>query len=304
MAVLDRLAAAVARAAGEAAEEKTAIATLSRRLALPAPAGHASNAIVVSGRLTRSGAPILLGGPQTGLNIPNFFWEVGLHAPDSDVHGVAVPGAPGIAMGRTSRFAYSITSSADDDSDIFAELLDPAAPGHYLHRGRSLPLRAAQRGHRGRRPATRHAGVPAHVHGPVIFVDEAAGVAFARRRALDGRVSKAGGELLKLALADSLDGFLRIARRVEAGFNLHYADIDGNIAYVHAGRRPRRPPHTDPRLPLLGTGEAGVARRLQAAAGGRQSSVWRHPQLEQQAGAGWPAGISASSGGRSIGSSG
>src|SRR6185503_7223768 len=123
--------------------------------------------------------------------------------------------------GRTSRFAYSITSSADDDSDIFAELLDPAAPGHYLHRGRSLPFVR-------RSEIIAVAGQPSvtqeflrTVHGPVIFVDEAAGVAFARRRALDGRVSKAGGELLKLALADSLDGFLRIARRVEAGFNLH-----------------------------------------------------------------------------------
>jgi len=254
MALLDRMAAPVAAAARAVASEKAAVAALSARTAIPAATGHASNAIAVSGRLTASGQPILLGGPQTGLTIPSFFWEVGLHARDADLHGVAVPGAPGIAMGRTRHFAYTITSSADDDSDVYAEILDPADHGRYLHRGRSLPFERRFETFvvAGQPPVTQE--FRRSVHGPVIFTDEQAGIAFTRRRALDGRLARAGNDLLKLAFASSLEAFLRVARRVEAGFNLHYADDGGNIAYLHAGRRPRRPPNTDPRLPLLGTG--------------------------------------------------
>src|SRR5262249_33772500 len=140
MALLDRYPSAFARAATALAAERSEMKQLASRLPIPQPAGHASNAMVVSGRLTASGFPILLGGPQTGLNAPNFFWEVGATARDFSFHGVGVPGAPGISMGRNARFAFSITSSSDDDTDVFAEILDPARPGHYLHDGRSLPF--------------------------------------------------------------------------------------------------------------------------------------------------------------------
>src|SRR5262249_7730583 len=163
---------------------------------------------------------------------PNFFWEVGATARDFSFHGVGVPGAPGISMGRNARFAFSITSSSDDDTDVFAEILDPARPGHYLHDGRSLPF---QRRHEevvvaGRTRA--RVEFLRSVHGPVIFIDEAAGIAFTRSRAIDGRLSETGARALRLALAGSLNEFRRQALALGAGFNLQYADVDGNIAYV------------------------------------------------------------------------
>ena len=255
MALLDRFAPAFETAAAQLDAERRELRSLAARLPIPLAAGHASNAIVVAGRLTASGAPILLGGPQTGLNIPSFFWEAGLHASGIDGHGIVVPGVPGILMGRTDRFAFTITSSADDDTDVYAEILDPRQGDRYLYRGEWLPFE-----HRvevfqvaGAQPVTQdflHT-----IHGPVIFIDQTAGIAFSRHRALDGRAALIGSRLLKLSLSDSLQQFLRRARRLDAGFNLHYADTAGNIAYVHAGHRPQRPPHTDPRLPLLGTGE-------------------------------------------------
>jgi penicillin amidase len=290
MAVLDRLGAALVGAAAALGAERAAHLALARRLAIPPVGGPASNAIVVAGRHTASGHPILLGGPQTGLNIPSFFWEGGIHGGGRDIHGVGVPGTPGVTIGRNAALAFTITSAIDDDTDVYAELLDPADPGRYLHRGQSLAFE--------RRVETFVvAGAPSvtreflrTVHGPVIFVDQAAGLAFSRRRALDGLVRRAGSRVLKLALTDTLDDFLQLAREVDAGFNFHVADTRGNIAYVHAGRRPRRPEGTDPRLPLLGTGEH------------EWEGVWRHrPEVTNPASgtivnwnnkpaAGWPVG--------------
>src|SRR5262249_5264707 len=149
----------------------------------------------------------------------------------------------------------TITSSADDDTDVYAEVIDPKDSDRYLYRGRSLAFE-----HRletfqvaGQQPTTED--FLRTVHGPVIYIDRDAGLAFSRRRALDGRYARTGSHLVKLALSTSVRQFLYLAGKLDGGFNLHYADTSGNIAYFHAGRRPRRPPHTDPRLPLLGTGE-------------------------------------------------
>jgi len=255
MALLDRFPAAFRAAAEQARTERATLRRLAARLPIPAPASHASNAIVAAGRLAAGGRPILLGSPQTGINIPNFFWEVGVHTGEMDSHGVAVPGTPGISMGRTSHLAFTITSAADDDTDVFAEVIDPANPDRYLHDGQSLPFE-----HRietflvaGQAPVVRDYLRTAH--GPVIYLDPAGGLAFARRRALDRRATPAGARALRLELSPNLGKFLRIASHLGAGFNVHVADTDGNIAYVHAGLSPRRPPFTDPRLPLLGTGE-------------------------------------------------
>ncbi len=290
MALLDRFAPAFARAAAELDAERRENRALAARLPIPLVAGHASNAIVVAGRLTASGYPILLGGPQTGLNIPSFFWEAGIHARGLEGHGIVVPGVPGILMGRTERFAFTITSSADDDTDVFAEILDPQQTDHYLYRRRSLPLERRVEVFQvaGEAPVTQE--FLRTVHGPVIFIDRTAGIAFTRRRALDGRATKIGSQILKLPLSHSAEEFIRRADQVGAGFNLHYADAAGNIAYLHAGRRPRRPPYTDPRLPLLGTGEhewrGAIHRRPQVVnpTAGVLANWNNKPVL------GWPAG--------------
>jgi penicillin G amidase len=290
MALLDRFPAAFRAAAEQAAAGRATFRRLAARLPIPAPASHASNAIVVAGRLAAGGRPILLGGPQTGINIPSFFWEVGVHTGEMDSHGVAVPGTPGISMGRTSHLAFTITSAADDDIDVFAEVIDPANPDHYLHDGQSVAFE-----HRtetflvaGQAPVVRD--YLRTVHGPVIFLDPTAGLAFARRRALDRRATPAGARALRLALSSTLGKFLRIAHHLGAGFNLHVADTEGNIAYVHAGRRPRRPPFTDPRLPLLGTGEQewrGIRTERPSVVNPASGVIvnWNNKPA-----AGWPAG--------------
>ena len=105
----------------------------------PFPLGlrrHASNAIVVSPGFSTTGHPILLGGPQTGLDAPSFFWEVGFHDGSYEAEGVIAPAGPGVLIGRGRHFGMTLTSGIDDAVDTYVELLDPADPGRYRFRGR------------------------------------------------------------------------------------------------------------------------------------------------------------------------
>src|SRR5262249_24254405 len=105
----------------------------------PFPLGlhrHASNAIAVGPAFSATGHPILLGGPQTGLNAPSFFWEVGLHDGSYEAEGVIAPAGPVVLIGRVTNFAMTLTSGIDDAVDTFVEQLDPGDPGRYRFRGR------------------------------------------------------------------------------------------------------------------------------------------------------------------------
>jgi penicillin amidase len=215
---------------------------------------HASNAIVVSPDFSATGHPILLGGPQTGLNAPSFFWEVGFHDGEYEAEGVIAPAGPGVLIGRGPHFAMTLTSGIDDAVDTYLETLDPADPNRYRFRGRWVPFE--------RRTEVIHVSGQEDVafdvlrsrHGPVCFLDVANGVAFSRRAAFRGHELASAAAVLNLGRVRSLKDFRRLADGMFMSFNLHYADDAGNIGYFHRGALPRRPPRTDPRLPLDGAG--------------------------------------------------
>jgi penicillin amidase len=254
VALVTRYAASIRQAADVLRGEQGLMGGLGRTPALPIGLRrHASNAIVIGPALSASGHPILLGGPQTGLNAPSFFWEVGLHGA-YEAEGVTAPAGPGVLIGRGRNFAMTITSGILDNVDTFIEVLDPADPTRYRFRGRWLPFER-------RTETIKVAGQPdlmlevlRTVHGPVFYLDREGGVAFSRRAAFRGRELESAAAVLNLGYVRSLGGFRRLADRMAMSFNLHYADAAGNIAYFHRGVRPRRPLHTDPRLPLDGTG--------------------------------------------------
>jgi penicillin amidase len=223
----------------------------------PLPFGlrrHASNAILIAPRFSATGHPILLGGPQTGLDAPSFFWEVGFHAAGYDAEGVIAPAGPGVLIGRGRHFAMTITSGIDDAVDTYVETLDPHDPGRYRFRGGWLRFE--------RRTETIHVAGAADVtidvlrsvHGPVFFVDPTEGLAFSRRAAFRGRELASADAVLSMGRVRSLHDFRRLADRMAMSFNLHYADDAGNVGYFPRGALPRRPPGTDPRLPLDGRG--------------------------------------------------
>ncbi len=248
-------AAAIRRAAASLRQEQGLMGGLGGQP--PFPLGlhrHASNAIVVSPAFSATGHPILLGGPQTGLDVPSFFWEVGLHDGSYEAEGVIAPAGPGVLIGRGRNFALTLTSGIDDAVDTYVEILDPQDPARYRFKGRwkRFERRVETFKVAGQSDVTLE--VLRSVHGPVFFVDRDGGLAFSRRAAFRGHELESAAALLGLGRVRSLRDFRRLADGMSMSFNFHYADTAGNIAYFHRGRLPRRPPRTDPRLPLDGGG--------------------------------------------------
>jgi acyl-homoserine lactone acylase PvdQ len=107
-----------------------------------------SNALLVSGRLSRDGRPLAAMGPQVGYYSPQIFIEYEIHGGGIDGEGVVFPGAdPFPLIGHGIDFAWSGTSANGINQDTFAEKLcnpDGSPPSdastHYLYRGRCIPF--------------------------------------------------------------------------------------------------------------------------------------------------------------------
>jgi penicillin amidase len=274
------------------AEERSMVLRNRRNVGWPAKYPQtASNAMVVAGPLTASGAPILLGGPQTGDTLPSFFYQVGVHGGGYDASGVGVPGVPGIVIGRTENAAWTLTSGITDNTDIFIEQLNPSNPKQYAYRGRFRDMRC-------RTEVFYPAGEPSQdvefcrtVHGPVTSSFPSEHIAFSRQIYFSGHEGASEFQLLNLSFASSLKEFQRTIDRDLASFNCMYGDNSGNIAYFHRGVLPVRPSTVDPRLPLPGTGEADVVkltkgRRMPTAINPARGFIaqWNNKPI-----LGWPA---------------
>ena len=54
--------------------------------------------------------------------------------------GAALPGMPGILVGRTQHVAFGVTNAYGDVQDLYIETVDPADPNRYLDGGQSVPF--------------------------------------------------------------------------------------------------------------------------------------------------------------------
>jgi acyl-homoserine lactone acylase PvdQ len=264
--VLEQHVDSIYRAAGVTVAEAQAMSAHREALGIPAGGGlHASNAILVHGSKSDTGNPLLLGGPQVGYAIPSFFFEVGLHLPTTGAVGVLPPAGPGVVIGRTQSFAYTVTSGISDQVDTYLEVLNPSNAHQYLFNGsyhdmdcrtetftvREPPPPVGSGGS----PTTEQRELCRTVHGPVFFVDDVGGAAFSRRYSTRDRELASSATWLRMSQTTTLAEFEALVDQIDLSFNYFFADNSGNIAYFHAGRRPLRPARSDPRFPLPGTGE-------------------------------------------------
>ena len=98
-----------------------------------------SNAVVVSGKLSKDGTPLAAMGPQVSYYSPQIFSEYELHGGGIDVEGVSFPGAsPWPLIGHGIDFAWSGTSANGDNNDTFVETL--CDDTHYRYKGECVPF--------------------------------------------------------------------------------------------------------------------------------------------------------------------
>jgi penicillin amidase len=203
--------------------------------------GHGSNNWVVSGAHTATGKPLLANDPHLGLGVPSIWTAVHLTAPDLDVAGVTLPGAPGVILGRNRHVAWGCTNVHDDSADLYVEEFD----GHDRYKVpggwetvtvREEPIRV-----RDGPLSTTHHTVTHRVrvtrHGPLV---EIRGRLYALRWTSLDETPELTAFLL-MDRASNWEEFQEALRRFPGpSQNFVYADVDGRIAWYSAGRLPIR----------------------------------------------------------------
>ena len=227
-------------------------------------AGHgASNAWVVDGAHSASGAPLLANDPHLGFSLPILWYLVRIDTPDVHLAGVTTPGVPLVVLGHNDRIAWSMTTTGGDVEDLFVETLDPDDPERYLTPEGPRPFRTRTEiiGVRGAEPET--LVVRETRHGPVISdVVEDAKKAAARGSVLalaatwldpENRIAEAVFHIDKARNWDDFTAALKDFNAPEQ--NLLYADVDGHIGFYAAGDVPIRKAG-DGRFPVEGASGA------------------------------------------------
>jgi penicillin amidase len=223
-----------------------------RRAGLSEP--PASNAIAIGKKLSADRRPLLLHGPQMGYTVPQINHEMGIHGGGFDVTGMILAGAPGIPIGVAKKHAWTWTTGATDNNDLYLESVNPSNPGQYQFglgfrdfdcRLEVIPVRGA--------PAVEQV-LCNSVHGPVLA--QQPGLAITLRSAVSGLEMQGIEAVFKMMRAGTLKKFDRAAAAAVYNFNVLYADVKGNIAYWHVGKIPIRAPGDSPWLPHIGAGIA------------------------------------------------
>lgn len=230
--------------------------------------GRGSNAWVVDGEHSETGAPLLANDPHLEATLPGVWMQVGLHCREVneacpyDVAGSSLPGVPGVVVGHNAAVAWGVTSLGADVTDLFVERLEGDT---YRAEGESQPLRV-------RRETIRVAGgedveieVRSTRHGPllsdvlpevaasadVVPVDTVEhGVAVRWAGFEPGTTADA---VLALDRATGWDDFRAAAARFTLpALGLVYADTAGSIGFQAAGALPVRKSGNDGSLPVAG----------------------------------------------------
>ncbi len=252
---------------------------LRARYGLAFPAGG-SNAWVVAGQHTASGAPLLAADPHLGYEIPAVWYQVTLRCrplgPSCpyQVAGFSFPGLPGVVMGHNGTVAWAYSNLIPDVMDLVIEAVDPRDPTRYRTPTgwQSFETRTETFEVAGWRPVT--FTVRRTRNGPVVsdwarsfrprgwpwarrtFRDRA-GIAIPEDYAISLRwtalePTTALRAVLGFSRAQDWEAFRAAARWFDTpAQNIVYADVHGTIAYQMPGKIPLRGTN-DGRLPALG----------------------------------------------------
>jgi acyl-homoserine lactone acylase PvdQ len=219
--------------------------------------GHASNALLVSARRSRTGHPLMVAGPQIGYYYPGLTLEMDLHGPGYEARGATSAPFPGyILIGRGPDYAWSLSSAGLDIIDTYVETLCDNSDVKYMYKGQCRAMSFFDAGTLKGTP-DREITFYRTVHGPVIGYATVRGrrVALTRKRSSYGRdtVDQLLYRDLTLNKVHNVQQFFRAANQTPQTFNSFYLD-DKDIGVFTSGRVPIRPAGTDPGLPIDGTG--------------------------------------------------
>lgn len=200
-----------------------------------------SNNWVVAGRRSESGFPLMANDPHRTQGAPSLRYWVHLVGPGWNVIGGGEPVLPGISIGHNEQGSWGLTIFATDSEDLYVYELNSGDPDLYRYRGEwermtvitdTIPIR-------GRAPEiVQHRYTR---HGPVVFRDPEAQVAYAVRAAW----MEVGGApylaSLRMDQAESWEEFRDACTYSHIpGENMVWADRNGTIGWQAVGIAPIR----------------------------------------------------------------
>jgi len=205
----------------------------------------ASNNWVVGPQKSASGAPLLANDPHLGLGAPSIWYLVHIVTPDRQWAGVTSPGMPLVVIGTSDRVAWGLTTTAGDTEDLFEEKPIAGNPALYQTPEGSAPFEVRKETIKVKGGADVAIDIRSSRHGPVVSdlsedrkKDDPV-FALAATFLLPGDRTAEG--LLGMNMARSAEEI----RTALADFhapqqNVVFADREGHIGFVAAGRVPVR----------------------------------------------------------------
>ncbi|NLR20849.1 penicillin acylase family protein [Pseudoalteromonas sp. CO342X] len=210
-----------------------------------------SNAWAVSGKVSSSGATILANDPHLGLQIPSYWFFANIKGEEINAKGAALVGLPVILFGQNTHIAWGGTNLGADVQDLFVEQVNVHNPEQYLVNGKwqaisertelisvkqdfpaamNKPLKPLKVKVRSTRNGPIISDVYGLIENPVAL----------RWTALDPDDTSFQA-FYELNYANDWDDFKSSANSLVApALNLLYADNDGLIGLVAAGKIPVR----------------------------------------------------------------
>lgn len=206
----------------------------------PAPA---SNNWVISAARSGTGKPLLANDTHMPLTNPCLWWEVHLVCPTIEAAGFAIPGLPGLPLGRNRHVAWGVTNVMVDDVDFYLERLNPQNPLQYRYQDRWEDMRLVRQTIRVKGAAPVELDIRLTRHGPVIdhgqFGD--ANQVMSARWALSDLDPPARAAVGLLKAATVADVVAALKNWAAPGQNFVFADTGGSIGYWCCATIPIRP---------------------------------------------------------------
>jgi penicillin amidase len=232
------------------------------QLAFAGDATTGTNQWVVSGDFTSSGLPTFANDPHLGMQMPSIWYEVSLHMTGNEswnCHGYSFAGMPGIVIGHNDHIIWGMSTASPDVQDLYVELINPENPLEYRVGNEWVEMETRQE-------VVEVAGEEPYVftvrttrNGPIV-TDSGGAVPYSSFDVRPTEMFPTDIQITELALKwtaleptypmyavllyDRARNFSEFREALSyfhtPSHNYLYADVEGNIGFVHPGRIPVR----------------------------------------------------------------
>jgi len=200
-----------------------------------APFHTGSYAVVVSPRLSQTGHPLLLSGPQMGFSNPSVVHQIRMETPTLSFEGMDVPGIPGVLVGTTPNVSWGLTTGVADTEDmVVVRDLSKVTRTVRTLRTKGKADELIERLTVG--------------SDPVVLKRDT--FAIVQKSAFRGNELQSTVSLNSAWRARTGSEFDLALQNASLNFNAFWATRDGHIGWRYCGHYPIRQSGVDPRLPI------------------------------------------------------